>query len=191
MILEDYLKSLGFVTNPFQYSNADKEIDIIDHYFIKPNYFEDVWGNPYNPVSNIIYAPRGGGKTAQRIMIEKRAAKTDDVLTITYTNHDLTQFKTIEEITLLYHLTYLNRLLLIAFFSRINVPEFNFDFTFSFRERQYIYMLARIYLYDTPASFPSQAIHSLKAIEDYALDVWREFKEPISNVIKQIAKLKD
>jgi hypothetical protein len=47
--------------NLHQYSNADKEVDIIDAYFIKPDYFEDVWGNPYNPVSNIVYAPRGGG----------------------------------------------------------------------------------------------------------------------------------
>ena len=116
MTLEQYINNLGFEINPFQYSNADKEVEYLDSYFIEPDYFEDVWGNPYNPVSNIVYAPRGGGKTAQRIMIEKRAKKSRDILAITYTNHDLSEFKKIEEVNLQYHLIYLNRLLLISFF---------------------------------------------------------------------------
>lgn len=190
MTIEDYTRNLGFENNPFQYSNADKEIELLDAYFIKPDYFEDVWGNPYNPVSNIVYAPRGGGKTAQRIMIEKRAKESNDILTVTYTNHDLSEFRNIDEINLKYHLTYLNRLLLISFFNRINDHEFDFDFTFSILERQYIYKLARIYLYDTPASFPNQAIYSLKTLEDYAIDLWKGFKEPIANIIKQISKSK-
>ena len=190
MTFNEYVKKLGFEINPFQFSNADKEIEYIESYFIKPDYFEDIWGNPYSPVSSIVYAPRGAGKTAQRIMVEKRAKKTSDILTVSYTNHDLTDFKSIDEVTLSYHLTYLNRLLLLAFFKRIENPEFNFIFTFSFTERQYIYKIARIYLYDTPASFPNQAISSLKTVEDYAVDLWKGFKEPIVNVIKQISKNK-
>ena len=190
MTFEEYLSKLGFLRNPFQQSNADKEIDFLSEYFIKPDYFEDVWGNPYNPSSNIVYAPRGGGKTAQRIMIEKRAKNHSDILTITYTNHDLSCYKSVDDIDLSYHLTYLNRLLLLAFFNRITDPGFNFDFTFSFSERQYIYKIARIYLFDTPASFPNQAMSSLKKIEDYAIDLWNNFKEPIVNVIKQISKSK-
>lgn len=190
MTIEEYIRNLGFENNPFQYSNADKEIELLDVYFIKPDYFEDVWGNPYNPVSNIVYAPRGGGKTAQRIMIEKRAKESKDILTVTYTNHDLSEFRNIEDINLHYHLTYLNRLLLISFFNRINDHEFDFTSAFTISERQYIYKLARIYLFDTPASFPNQAIHSLKTLEDYVIDVWKGFKEPITNIIKQISKSK-
>jgi hypothetical protein len=190
MTFNEYINKLGFEINPFQFSNADKEVEYIESYFIKPDYFEDIWGNPYSPVSSIVYAPRGAGKTAQRIMVEKRAKKTSDILTISYTNHDLTEFKSIDQISLIYHLTYLNRLLLLAFFKRVENPDFNFDFTFSFPERQYIYKIARIYLYDTPASFPNQAISSLKTVEDYAVDLWKEFKEPIVNVIKQISKSK-
>ncbi len=190
MTIEQFINTLGFETNPFQYSNADKEVEYLNAYFIKPDYFEDVWGNPYNPVSNIVYAPRGGGKTAQRIMIEKRAKESKEILAITYTNHDLSEFKKIEEVNLKYHLTYLNRLLLISFFDRINDENFDFDSTFTFTERQYIYKLARIYLFDTPASFPNHAIQSLKTLKDYAVDIWKEFKEPITNVIKQITKSK-
>ena len=190
MTFNEYINKLGFEINPFQFSNADKEVEYIESYFIKPDYFEDIWGNPYSPVSSIVYAPRGAGKTAQRIMVEKRAKRTSDILTVSYTNHDLTEFKSIDEITLTYHLTYLNRLLLLAFFKRVENPDFNFDFTFSFTERQYIYKIARIYLYDTPASFPNQAISSLKTVEDYAVDLWKGFKEPIVTVIKQISKSK-
>ena len=190
MTLEEYWKSFGFVANPFQFSNADKEVEYLSEYFIQPDYFEDVWGDPYNPVSNIIYAPRGGGQTAQRIMIENRARATTDVLAITYTNHDLSQFKDISDITLDYHLTYLNRLLLLAFFSKIETDDLKFTFAFNLNERQYIYKLARIYLYDTPASFPNQAIASLKTISDHAISLWNNFKEPIANIIKQISKAK-
>ncbi|QQL49333.1 P-loop ATPase, Sll1717 family [Mucilaginibacter ginkgonis] len=190
MSLEEYWKSLGFLSNPFQFSNADKEVEFLSEYFIKPDYFEDVWGDPYNPVSNIIYAPRGGGKTAQRIMIEKRAKLTDDILTITYTNHDLSQVVDINHVDLQYHLTYLNRLMLLAFFSRIETDDLKFAFAFNLTERQYIYKLARIYLYETPASFPNQAIASLKTISDHAIGLWNNFKEPIANIIRQISKAK-
>ncbi len=190
LTFEEYLNNLGFPINPFQFSNADKEVELIGSYFITPDYFEDVWGNPYNPVSNIVYAPRGGGKTAQRIMIEKRAMVTSDILSITYTNHDLTQFSKIEDINLSYHLTYLNRLCLLSFFSKIQKSEFDYNSIFSFAERQYIYKLSRIYLFETPASFPNQAIQSLKTIEDYVVDVWKSFKEPIANIIRQITKAK-
>lgn len=190
MKLDEYINFLGFKNNPFEHSNADKEVEYLSDYFISPSYFEDVWGNPYNPVSNIIYAPRGGGKTAQRIMIEKRAKESEDILTIIYTNHDLSSFNNISEITISYHLTYFNRLLLIAFFSKIENDEFRFSFIFSYAERQYIYSLTRIYLYETPASFPNQAIDSLKTITDRATGLWKNLKVPFASMIKSITKQK-
>ncbi|GAB5418978.1 MAG: hypothetical protein Crog4KO_00410 [Crocinitomicaceae bacterium] len=188
---QEYIRALGFKENPFQYTNADKEVEILDQYFIKPDYFEDVWGEPENPVSNIVYAPRGGGKTAQRLMIEKRALDIDEVMTITYTDHDLSNFKSADEITLSYHLEYLNRLMLLSFFDRLNqMNDFKYIHTFSTKERQFIYKLCRIYLLDTPASFPKQALSSLKMPTDHVIDVWRNFKEPIADVIKAISKSK-
>lgn len=191
MTKKEYIKHIGLDENPFQYTNADKETNLIDQYFIYPDYFEDVWGDPAAPVSNIVYAPRGGGKTAQRLMIEKRAEKYDEILTITYTDHDLSGFKSINEIGLSYHLEYLNRLMLLSFFNRLHtMNDFQYTSEFSFSERQFIYKLCRIYLFETPASFPKQAINSLKTAEDHALDIWNKFKEPIANVIKAISKAK-
>lgn len=189
MNLSDYVERLGFQTNPFQHTNADKEVDYIEKYFISPDYFEDVWGDIYNPVSNIVYAPRGAGKTAQRIMIEKRAFKTNNVVAISYINHDFSNIRSIQEINLNYHLTYLNRLLLLSFFSRLNnLPHFKYVHIFDFSERQYIYKLVKNYLYETPISFPKQALNSLKTLPDKACEVWNNFKEPITNIISQISK---
>jgi hypothetical protein len=191
MTKKEYINGLGLDENPFQYTNADKEAELIDQYFIYPDYFEDVWGDPQNPVSNIVYAPRGGGKTAQRLMIEKRASSLSDVLTITYSDHDLSNFKSADEIGLSYHLEYLNRLLLLSFFDKLHsLDDFDYIHKFDFSERQYIYKLCRIYLFDTPASFPKQAVNSLKTIEDHALDIWRKFKDPIADVVKAITKAK-
>lgn len=191
MTKKEFLNYLELNENPFQYTNADKEAELIDQYFIYPDYFEDVWGDPDNPVSNIVYAPRGGGKTAQRLMIEKRALDFDRVLTITYTDHDLSCFNSINEVGQSYHLEYLNRLLLLSFFNKLHsLNNFNYIYEFDFTERQYLYKLCRIYLLETPASFPKQAIKSLKTIEDQALDIWRKFKDPIADVIKAISKAK-
>ncbi|SHF02251.1 hypothetical protein SAMN05444278_1181 [Psychroflexus salarius] len=191
MTKKDFLSNLGFIENPFQHTNADKESSIIDKYFIYPDYFEDVWGDPENPISNIIYAPRGGGKTAQRVMIEKRAVNFKEILTITYTEHDLSNFNSIDEVKLSYHLEYLNRLLLLAFFDKLsNLQEFEYKNEFSYSERQYLYKLCKIYLYNTPASFPKQAINSLKTITDRATEIWDRFKAPFSEIIKKISKEK-
>lgn len=188
MTISDYINKLGFVNDPFLHTNADKESDYLGGYFIKPDYFEDVWGDPLSPVSNIIYAPRGGGKTAQRIMIEKRAKEYDNVLTITYASHDLSPFKKIDDITIRYHLEYLNRLLLIAFFNRISDSQYDFKQLLKFDERQYLFKLSKLYLYDTPVTFPSQAINSLKCLQDRIVDIWNNFRLPISKVIKSISK---
>ena len=68
--------------------------------------------------------------------------------------------------------------------------DFQYIYEFNFSERQFLYKLCRIYLFETPASFPKQAINSLKTIEDHALDLWKKFKEPIADVIKAISKAK-
>ena len=191
MTYQEFLKKLGFGINPFQHTNADKEFDILDKYFIPPDYFEDVWGNPMQPVSNIVYAPRGAGKTAQRIMLEKKAQLAKNVLAITYASHDLTKYRSVEEITMVYHYEYFIRLLLISFFSRVSdLDNFDFKKKFDSTERQFIYKLCKIYLFNTPNSFPKQAINSLKTMQDKIKDIWNNFKEPISQIIKEISKNK-
>jgi len=68
----DYAKlinRLGFVADPFAKTNADEE-ERLDSYFIQPPFFESVFGDPKTPKSSIVFAPRGGGKTALKRKIE-------------------------------------------------------------------------------------------------------------------------
>src|ERR1700676_5504750 len=82
MALREFLARIGFAENPFQFTNADEE-EHLQTYFIPPPYFNSVWGDPESPKSQVIFGPRGGGKSAQRRMIELKA-ETSDVFVITY-----------------------------------------------------------------------------------------------------------
>ncbi len=188
MEIQEFVTNLGFEFNPFQSVNADQEATILGEYFITPDYFEDLWGDKYSPISSIIYAPRGGGKSAQRIMIEKKATESGDVLPIDYTKHDLSAFSKIEEVTISYHLVSLNKLLLIAFFKRLS--EFNespFE-AFNYTERQYIFNLAKKYLSKTPNIYPKNEVKKFKKLPDKASDFWRTIKAPFSDFIKSATK---
>src|SRR5208337_605365 len=77
-----FLSHLGFNDNPFQFTNADEE-DHLQAYFIPPPYFNSVWGDPEAPQPHVVFAPRGGGKSAQRRMIEFKASE-QNVFAITY-----------------------------------------------------------------------------------------------------------
>ena len=56
-----YLKKFGFDADPFQSTNAADEPDIAG-YFVPPSYFQAVVGDPSQPKSQVVLAPRGGGK---------------------------------------------------------------------------------------------------------------------------------
>ncbi|NPE29477.1 hypothetical protein HNV12_16265 [Methanococcoides sp. SA1] len=95
-------EKLGFQSNPFAYTNADEEDNISD-YFIKPPYFDSVIGDYKSPNSCVVLAPRGGGKTAQRKMIEIWS-KDNPVLTVTYDRFEFGVNQNLEDIGLPYHL---------------------------------------------------------------------------------------
>lgn len=71
----------GFRSNPFEFWNADQE-KLLESYFVEPPYFSSVVGDPLEPSPAAVFAPRGGGKTAQRIMVER--SHLPDVVVITY-----------------------------------------------------------------------------------------------------------
>ncbi len=77
---------LGFDHHPFAHTNADEEPDL-DKYFIRPKYFDAMIGDPDRPVSSVVFAPRGGGKTAQRRMLEN-VSQSLGFLAVTYDRFD-------------------------------------------------------------------------------------------------------
>ena len=81
-----FLSNLGFIEDPFAFTNAEVETRL-HQYFVQPPYFAEVFGNPDVPQSFFVFAPRGGGKTAQRIMMERRCDQ-NDVLCLRYIDFD-------------------------------------------------------------------------------------------------------
>jgi hypothetical protein len=65
----DLLQNLGFERDPFATTNADEE-ELLQDYFIEPPFFKAVYGDINRPKSTIVFAPRGGGKTALKRRIE-------------------------------------------------------------------------------------------------------------------------
>lgn len=87
MPASQFLAQFGFAEEPFQSTNAGDE-PLLEHYFVPPPYFASVLGDTSRPQSNVVLAPRGGGKTAQRVMIEKHSATNRDFMCITYDTFD-------------------------------------------------------------------------------------------------------
>lgn len=54
-------EQLGFDKHPFLKTNADEE-EALQDYFVPPPYFDAIIGDPDNPSSSIVLAPRGAGK---------------------------------------------------------------------------------------------------------------------------------
>lgn len=78
------LKALGFDDDPFAVTNADQEQELrLREYFVPPPYFSSIQGDPDNPRSTVILAPRGGGKSTQRRMLEAYA-EDNRIFSVTY-----------------------------------------------------------------------------------------------------------
>jgi hypothetical protein len=105
-----YYSGLGFEDNPFAQTNADEE-DRLPEYFVSPPYFESVFGNPLKPKSFIVFAPRGGGKSAQRRMIELRSSE-NNILSITYDNFDFADVNKASDVKIHHHLKRIIRFIL-------------------------------------------------------------------------------
>lgn len=61
-----WLSGWGFQENPFAIYDAAREA-YLPRYYIKPPYYEQLRGEP---VSSLIFAPRGGGKSAAHTMLQ-------------------------------------------------------------------------------------------------------------------------
>jgi hypothetical protein len=70
--VEAWLKSFGFVRNPFETTEAAGEAqyvsDFLHQTFVKPQGFDEILGHPSYPKSSLVLAARGKGKTSARLM---------------------------------------------------------------------------------------------------------------------------
>jgi len=69
--LQIWLDSHGFLANPFATQEAAREEEVLGQYFVPPAYFDEVQGDAHSPRTTFVFAPRGSGKTAMCLMIER------------------------------------------------------------------------------------------------------------------------
>jgi len=87
LILDHWLKLVGFKANPFGSREAESESAELGQYFVEYPYFDEVLGSGLQPRTTFLFADRGCGKSANRCMIEEycRSQKTEgNILVIPY-----------------------------------------------------------------------------------------------------------
>jgi hypothetical protein len=89
--LEAFLKARRFISHPFSTTNAEQERDRLASYFVQVPWFDRLVGDPRQPESLILFAPRGHGKTSHRLEVARLASERRDApaLVVTFTEFDL------------------------------------------------------------------------------------------------------
>ncbi|APH39775.1 P-loop ATPase, Sll1717 family [Methanohalophilus halophilus] len=172
----DFFNGLGFDSNPFASTNADDE-DRLNQYFIRPKYFDSVWGNPERPKSVIVFAPRGGGKTAQRKMIEFESQRSKNVLCVNYSRFEFS--KDIQSITVSDHLRKLIQIIIIGILTRLN-EEPQLIGHLDSNDRQFLKNSIDVHLGQISEYDFKDAIDSLSNYSDKAKEYWNKYLGKIS-----------
>jgi hypothetical protein len=177
MSYEILLRNIGFDSDPFLKTNADEE-ERLQEYFIAPPFFSAVYGSPKDPKSSIVFAPRGGGKTALKRKIELSSID-QPFLCVTYNQFD-TSGKKLSDIDLEYHTKNIKRLILVALLTAIEKVGIS---KLTTADRHFLYLLIKENLFEIEQHQLRSAIKSVQNFGDKAKEWWNHFTGPIGLVI--------
>ena len=180
MSYSDLLHNLGFNLDPFAKTNADEE-ELLKSYFIEPPFFKAVYGDLSTPKSAVVFAPRGGGKTALKRMLEV-SSQTDGFMCVTYNQFGVSGL-TLSQIDLQYHLRNIIRLLLVAVLS--SAAETGIE-KLSNDDRHLVYLLTKEHLSQIDTTELKAAIQAVQNLSDKAKEWWNKFTGPIGVVINAL-----
>jgi len=165
----EFLSRLGLEGNPFLHWDADQE-DRLPDYFVPPPYFASVVGDPAHPASTVVFAPRGGGKSAQRRIVES-SCDPDRVLCVTHDTFPFSAWKRPNEIRLDDHLCKIIRDVLVAIIARLATVEGLRD-RLSPAERASLQMIATLYLEDVTRVELQSSLNALKNLSQKAVEFY-------------------
>lgn len=180
----DFLRSVGFNSDPFASTNAADE-PLIGQYFVAPPFFPAVVGDPFAPKSNIVFAPRGGGKTAQKIMIEEKSAQSTDFLCISYDRFPTESIRANAHASSEFHLTNITRILLLALLVGIESGRIDSQ-SLPSSDKKLVVSLSRELLGEISAESVQEGIGSVKTFGDKAYDLWSKYGKSIIAITNAI-----
>ena len=182
----DFFGIHGFTEDPFASTNAANE-PLIESYFVDPPFFPAVVGDPRSPKSNVVFAPRGGGKTAQKIMIEKRSAEAKRFLCISYDRFPTENIKQPSDASAEYHLTNITRSLLLAVVLELDTLKFSNQSRLHDFEKQMIVDLSKLYFGKFSAEKFKESLNSIKSLGNRASDAWNKYGDAIASLMNVAA----
>jgi hypothetical protein len=154
-----FLTRLGLDANPFLHWDADQE-DRLPEYFVPPPYFPTVFGDPRSPASTIAFAPRGGGKSAQRRMVEL-SADPAEVLIVSHLYFPFLSHRRPTEVTLDDHLIQIIRHTLVGILGRFGLGIGN-PTALSPERRTSLQLLVSLYLDELTRVELEESLNALK-----------------------------
>ena len=181
----EFLGAFGFTQDPFASTNAADE-PLIGKYFVEPPFFPAVVGDPKSPNSNVVFAPRGGGKTAQKIMIERKSATDGTFLCISYDQFPSDEILRDKSAPIDYHLSNISRTLLIAILLKIQQDNSCSD-KIDQADKKLLVECSRQFLGSITSVKFKESIGSIKTIGDKASDIWNEYGGAVANLVNAIS----
>jgi hypothetical protein len=181
MSILDFLQKFGFDDDPFRSTNAADEPKL-PIYFVPPPYFASVLGTPDYPRSDVVFAPRGGGKTAQRIKIETESMVSESFLCVTYDKFDIREGFKLKDADLPYHLINICRLLLIAVLSELESNPEKISALDDHKKTVLKYQVQK-FLGELSSAEYESAIISLKNLRDKANDLWNKYGGKVAALV--------
>lgn len=186
MAVSEFLANLGFAVDPFESTNAEDEPEL-GSYFVPPPYFPTVMGDPESPKSHVVLAPRGGGKTAQRRMIEVESDQSDTFLCVTYDKFDLPKDISLKKITWAYHMNQICRLVVMGVLIRLDDDPALAERLSPNQKRILKFQVGR-FLGDLSSEQFKIAVDSIKSFADKARDFWNRYGGPLAVAIAILMK---
>jgi hypothetical protein len=178
-----FLKQFGFEEDPFASTNAADEPNL-SNYFVEPPYFSTVMGDPRRPQSHVVLAPRGGGKTAQRRMIEEASAG-QNILCVTYDAFDLTDRFKLSDATWDYHAEQVARLVVVGILSRL-IDDDEAVARLSKTEKKQLGEFVEHFVGSMTEQQFERATKAIKSLPQKAGELLRRFTGPLNMVVGAI-----
>jgi hypothetical protein len=174
------LANLGFELDPFAQTNADEE-DRLSNYFIEPPFFNAVHGDLASPKSAVVFAPRGGGKTALKRMLEL-SSQTEPFLCVTYNNFSVDGLR-VEDVVLAHHLRSIVRLLVVAIISAAAERGIG---RLSKGDRHLLYLLTKEHLTGIDTTELKAAVRAVQCVSDKAKEWWNAYTGALGIIINAV-----